>query len=176
MRAPFDEFKKANPGLLAKGVEVGVWEGGNAIEVVQSLPLEKFWLVDCFGDFSTQPKTIKELGLDENPNYWDDLYKQVQERFAPYPNVEIVKQWSHDAAVSLPDELDFVYIDATHTYEGVLKDLRLWEPKVRAGGWVMGDDWTWPGVVQAVNEFTETNGFDLKISSNNTQWWFVKPV
>ncbi|NIL95924.1 MAG: hypothetical protein GTO62_01975, partial [Planctomycetales bacterium] len=56
---------------------------------------------------------------------------------------------------------DWVYIDANHTYEGVLADLEASLPKVRPGGLICGHDYTdtpaWQaanfGVVQAVHEF-----------------------
>jgi hypothetical protein len=50
--------------------------------------------------------------------------------------------------------LDFVYIDAVHTFRHVCRDIELWVPKVRAGGLIGGHDYSpedWPGVVRAVN-------------------------
>jgi hypothetical protein len=37
--------------------------------------------------------------------------------------------------------LDFVYIDANHSYECVKKDLETWYPKVRSGGFICGHDY-----------------------------------
>jgi hypothetical protein len=37
--------------------------------------------------------------------------------------------------------LDFIYIDANHSYDFVKEDLELWYPKVKPGGWVMGHDY-----------------------------------
>ncbi len=51
--------------------------------------------------------------------------------------------------------LDFVFIDADHSYEAVRDDIRNWRPKVRRGGWLGGHDYRsdkWPGVVRAVDE------------------------
>lgn len=174
MRVPFEEFKKQHPNFKARGVEIGVWEGGNAEEVVNGLPLEKFWLVDCWGDWSSQPGVEESLGIKEDSDFWERLYTQVQERFAHYPNVEIVRLWSHEAAKQLPNDLDFVYIDGNHSYEGVAADLRLWVPKVREGGWVMGDDWNTTGVMKAVPEFVGEYNYSLQIAEANSQWWFVK--
>lgn len=52
------------------------------------------------------------------------------------------------------DYFDVVYIDASHDYESVLKDIELWRYKVRKGGFLCGDDYTtgWQGVMNAVNE------------------------
>merc|ERR1719174_1988363 len=39
------------------------------------------------------------------------------------------------------NSLDWVYIDAGHTYEAVMADLNAWYPKVRLGGLISGDDY-----------------------------------
>ncbi|MBA2541083.1 MAG: class I SAM-dependent methyltransferase [Deltaproteobacteria bacterium] len=48
--------------------------------------------------------------------------------------------------------LDFVYLDGSHTYEAVRDDIRYWQSKVRSGGAIAGDDYTWEGVERAVRE------------------------
>jgi predicted O-methyltransferase YrrM len=60
-------------------------------------------------------------------------------------------------AARLFDEatVDFVYIDADHSYEGCLADIKAWLPKVRPGGILAGHDHSevhYPGVVRAVRE------------------------
>ena len=48
---------------------------------------------------------------------------------------------SLEAAKQFEDNsLDFVYIDACHQYDDVVEDIKLWEPKVRPGGWIGGHD------------------------------------
>jgi hypothetical protein len=66
---------------------------------------------------------------------------------------------SLDAVKKFRDEsLDFVFIDASHEYEDVKKDIEAWLPKVKPGGILAGHDYhgdenDWfPGVKQAVNE------------------------
>ncbi len=39
-----------------------------------------------------------------------------------------------------------IYIDGDHEYESVLFDLRLWMRQLAAGGVLIGDDYSWPGV------------------------------
>ncbi len=51
--------------------------------------------------------------------------------------------------------LDWVHLDARHDYASVRADIEAWLPKVKAGGWLSGDDYDarkWPEVVQAVSE------------------------
>jgi predicted O-methyltransferase YrrM len=54
-----------------------------------------------------------------------------------------------------PASLDFVFIDALHTYEDTLSLLRAYLPRIRPGGVLAGHDYLadqYPGVVRAVKE------------------------
>jgi hypothetical protein len=51
--------------------------------------------------------------------------------------------------------LEWVHLDARHDYANVKADIEAWLPKVKAGGWLSGDDYDeqkWPGVVKAVSD------------------------
>ena len=49
-------------------------------------------------------------------------------------SIEVAKKWDQGP-------IDFLFIDASHDYESVLKDLRAWVPLVKPGGVICGDDW-----------------------------------
>lgn len=56
--------------------------------------------------------------------------------------VQLLRALSENATLSFTDNFfDWVYIDALHTKEALLADLRAWWPKVRPGGLVSGDDY-----------------------------------
>ena len=65
----------------------------------------------------------------------------------------------HDAAALFPNEhFDWAYIDASHFYDDVKRDLEAFFPKLRKGGYCAGDDYDrrdiWDhGVTRAVDEF-----------------------
>lgn len=48
--------------------------------------------------------------------------------------------------------IDFLMVDGLHTYEAVKQDIALYTPKMKHDGIMSGDDYTWPGVKQAVDE------------------------
>jgi hypothetical protein len=51
--------------------------------------------------------------------------------------------------------LEWVHLDARHDYVSVTADIEAWLPKVKAGGWLSGDDYDeqkWPEVVKAVSD------------------------
>jgi hypothetical protein len=58
-----------------------------------------------------------------------------------------------------------VYIDAAHDYDTVKRDLETWSKKVKSGGFICGHDYnsnSWPGVVQAVDEFSDLRNLLIK--------------
>jgi len=59
------------------------------------------------------------------------------------------------AAAALVEDgsLDFVFIDADHSYEAVRRDIDAWRSKVKPGGWLGGHDYNrkFPGVIRAVD-------------------------
>lgn len=83
--------------------------------------------------------------------------------------IHLIEGDSLNVVSNFDDEyFDIVYIDASHDYESVKKDILAWQPKVKKGGFIAGDDhhFTWPGVIRAV---TEIFGGNRRIISG-TQW------
>lgn len=74
-------------------------------------------------------------------------------RFLDEPSVTQYRESSDVACERFDDgSLDLVYLDGSHTYEDVARDIRCWKPKVRPGGSLAGDDYEWKGVSRAVKE------------------------
>lgn len=88
-----------------------------------------------------------------------DIIKQVRDALEPVKSIigEMHASDSAEAADLYEDKsLDFVFIDATHAYEYVKKDIVKWKSKVKSGGILAGHDFA-PhegevGVIQAVME------------------------
>jgi Methyltransferase domain len=87
--------------------------------------------------------------------------------------VQLLLSDSVAAAKLFPDRsLSWVHIDARHDYDSVSADIAAWEPKVRDGGWLSGDDFNadwWPGVVDAVRD-----ALPGATAWWSTQWRWVK--
>jgi len=84
------------------------------------------------------------------------IEREFDERMKPFAGrVTKHRMTSVDAIHLFPDRsLDFVYIDALHTYEGAKIDINLWRHKVKPGGWLGGHDYepAFPGVIRAVDD------------------------
>src|SRR5579875_3089156 len=72
--------------------------------------------------------------------------------------------------------LDFVFLDADHTYEAVRRDLEAWFPKIKRRGILGGHDYLhpdFPGVRQAADEFFMEQGLPVQI--HGTSFLVTKP-
>lgn len=137
-------------------VEVGVWEGDLSAllyPLADQLILVDPWSVG-WNRFPHQSEIYEcTMGLPfKNQNELDLMYQQVT---AQFPKAVVLRMSSVEAAKSIPDHsVDFVYIDAVHTYEHCKADILAWLPKIRPGGMIAGDDYYKPhnAVSRAVDE------------------------
>lgn len=146
------------------GVEVGVAVGIHAKELLDELPHLILHLVDNYSE-GFKKERIGELVKD-------------------HPRVVFHLTDSISASQQFKDEeLDFVYIDASHFYPTVRDDLNAWGPKVKYGGIICGHDfhvvWEPHHVALAVIEFSTMNGLKLNNDpdlgrSDTSDWWIFK--
>jgi hypothetical protein len=72
------------------------------------------------------------------------------------------------------NSMDFIFIDALHTYEGVKRDIEAYWPKVKKGGILSGHDYgsSHAGVVKAVDEFF--SNLKIPVTKKSKTVWFVR--
>ena len=170
-------------------LEVGSWKGLSATNMVQVLQNEGFtdFNIICIDTW---------LGA---PEFWtwgvnDPLRGDSLKRINGYPSVfhtftkNVKMMGFHDYIAPLPlssiqaaDVLqhyqilaDLIYIDASHEFGPVTSDLESFYPLLKNGGVMLGDDYSkhWPGVIKAVDEFTNKHVIDLCI--DDVVWSFKK--
>lgn len=138
-------------------VEVGVWKGMSAcfmaVEIINSGKKIKFDCVDTW--------EFVETSTEITEPQFESLFEIFESNIEPVKDqINIIKSLSWDGAKLYEDNsLDFVFIDAGHDYDSVMKDLKAWYPKIKDGGIIAGHDYHFNiGVYPAVNEyFGETN-------------------
>jgi hypothetical protein len=166
-----DQINKAKDGFHF--VEVGAWLGCSTaymvVEIVNSGKQIKFDTVDTW---LGTPDEIwcYENTLKENSGCVYDLF--VKNMGDAIKHVNPVRMLSTEAADKYPDEsLDFIFIDACHTYNCVKSDLQAWYPKLKKGGCIAGHDYDLPSVKAAVDEFFGIG----KFTTPRTSWQHIKP-
>ena len=80
-------------------------------------------------------------------------YRQNVHGIHPHLRLISTPAPSAEAAATFADgSLDLVFVDGCHETEAVIHDIELWLPKLRPGGVIAGDDYTWPSVRSAVHQ------------------------
>lgn len=145
------------------GAEIGVFEGDTSKRLLQALPSIALLICVDVWEFNKDfaEATPNKKGRIFNANWHKTrraFKKNVLDAF-PY-RVSDLPLTSRMASELVQDgSLDFVFIDATHTYEHAKEDIKLWVPKVKIGGLISGDDFVDKpgyGVKKAVRESFDT--------------------
>lgn len=138
------------------GAELGVAEGRTLFHLLRTCPSLTMIGVDSFvSQYTGEPNTRWRLIVEEEAKKYGDRLTLIEK-----PTVEA-------AALVQDNSLDFVFIDADHSYEGVKADIELWRPKVRPGGYLSGHDILALPVRTAVEELCP----DFSIWKPDCVWW-----
>jgi len=122
--------------------------------------------------YKTTVDHINNMTQDEH----DEAMRQAMNNVHLFSGqYKVLRMTSEEASRQFADEsLDFVFIDADHSYEGCSSDISLWYPKLKDGGLLSGHDYRDErnyGVIQAVHEFSKAHGKSFRTGENYT--WFV---
>lgn len=156
-------------------VEVGAWFGKStnfmANKLKESGKRINFTTVDTFKGSSTEDVHNNTLRVFDNDIYSEFIHSTVL--LDNLSNINVIKDTSNNAKDTfINNSLDFVMIDAGHTYEDVVSDLNNWFHKVKPGGIIAGDDYIpmFAGVRKAVDEY-----FYKQFERTYTGWFRKKP-
>ena len=135
-------------------VELGTFQGASAIPVARSihrwggvLTCVDTWSADLFRAGATSPWILVTCARNVVA--------------AGVTNIRLMPTTTLEAARTWTEPIDYLYIDADHSYEAVLADLSAWVPHVRPGGVIAGDDYdnrSFPGVKAAWDDFERAHG------------------
>jgi len=153
-----------------KVAEIGVARGFFSYEILENTKPRELYLIDAWENF--------DIGYpDKNmvsSKRQQKRYKSVVNQFNNYNEVTIIRKRSVDSAQVFDDcYLDWVYIDADHSYAGCLNDLNAFSNKVKENGFICGHDWLANGfnregfgVNSAVLDFVKSNNYRLSLITN----------
>ena len=173
------------------GCEVGIEQGRNAMIMFENIPGLKLFGVDPYIQHPNCSYEAAAQTRNWNQHYLDKIRHKCKRRLKD-KDWHLVRKFSEDAVKDFEDNsLDFVYLDADHSYDFVMQDIILWGRKVRKGGVLSGHDYYYannkPGrrakVTQAVNDYTKVHDIKFFITDENHQvhkgdvypsWFWVK--
>jgi len=156
------------------GVEIGVWKGESSEKF---LTKSKFLhLVDPYHidpyleskEFVTDKQFIKRYktlvkssNLTDFQTHYEAVFQSVVKKFSNSP-VKIHRCTSNYFFSNFNEKVDWIYVDGSHEYKQVKKDLENCLKILNPNGKIFGDDYLRkPGVKQAVDEFVKENNFKL---------------
>jgi hypothetical protein len=134
--------------IMPIAVELGVFKGNNANQILNLIKPKLLYLLDTWStaDFLKAYSPFDEIPLWMDPpsaqysyyggdalskEHWDSLYEEVIQKFKNNLNVKIKRGSSEElysfiSSTVKKQQLDFIYIDASHQYEYIFRDLMLY--------------------------------------------------
>lgn len=124
-------------GLTGQAAELGTYLGEFAATIMNAWAGRQLNLIDPYRHFDFD-EYLDGSAVDHQtgqPVDFDSIAWQASLRLNPYPASHFIRKTSAEAVAKFSDaSLDFVYIDANHSYLHATEDLSLWWPKVIPGG------------------------------------------
>jgi len=162
------------------GAEIGVFTAALSSRLLQRDDLT-LYMVDSWNvsDKDSEYAKTGDFHAELTQEQQDKYFENAREVVSIYGDkAKILRKPSVEAAKEIPDaSLDFVFIDADHSYEGCKADIAAWVPKIKLGGLLSGHDYNnteYPcfGVNQAVDEFSAERNLPVSLGDNFT--WFIQ--
>lgn len=158
-----------NEHQLQRVAELGLWKARTLCHLLDNCPsITEYIGVDEWR-WCPERKGIAG-GQDYHEWMMPGLEPQARARAAKYgERVRIIKSDTAKAAVHVEGLIDLVFIDADHSFEGAKRDILAWRPKLRPGGFLVGHDYEWETVKQAVDEVVGT--YETIADDGGGIWW-----
>jgi hypothetical protein len=137
-------------GIRPVALELGVYDGGNAKRIFDSINPKFLYLIDAwraslmsksYYPFEPVPKWVDKLNSKLYNHYYggnplkqetfENLYNKTVEIFKDFQNIKIIRDDSLSAHQSLSnylgnEKIDYMYIDGNHQFEYVFNDLMIY--------------------------------------------------
>lgn len=159
----------------AEIVEIGSWQGQSIIHLCQRLQdLNKPATVHCVDTFKGEEN--QPAHTDIVAAHGGSILGKFMENVSAADVSDMIRVTVGDSAESASKfadaSLDFIFIDAAHDYDSVVKDVAAWYPKLKPDGIFAGHDYPWHEVKKAVDEHATANGYSVK---QHGRCWIKQP-
>jgi hypothetical protein len=167
-RHSVDFAQKHFNGKEVDVVEIGVYKGENALNILQKLNVRTLYLIDPFELYDDKSSAMGKS--KDFPN----VELEAKERLKDFADKIVwIKKYSDDALEDIP-LVDFAYIDGNHEYSFVKRDMSNYYKKIKKDGVLAGHDIQYKeGVKQAFNEFMFEHEATGNSHVSKTDWWIL---
>ena len=136
-------------------VKENKWQLG--IEVGSRLGRTLFYLLDNNPD-------LKMYSVDKDVSQFYN--KTIEEKYKD--RLVVLEGWSAEQAQNIKEKVDFVFIDASHAYKNVVKDIKAYAPLLHTTKGLLGHDINMFPVQDAVKDC----GYEYLVGPDNV--WLTK--
>lgn len=149
-------------GKPKAAVEIGVYRGETSAILCNKYPKCQFTFIDLWKVCAPDDSYAYDPMAKHTQDDWDKIFREARGNIHAASSDAIILMASSKQAVDFYQNgsLDFVFLDADHSYEAVSQDIRMWHRKVKTGGLLIGHDYGGftdrigrTGVKKAVDEF-----------------------
>jgi SAM-dependent methyltransferase len=167
-------------------IDVGVWKGASTILLADLL--KRYDVrgavigIDTFlGNLEHCDRTSSFAGLMQyrfgRPLLYEQFLSNVV-RADAHDRIVPLAQTTTIAAILLAKigvQAGLIHLDASHDYEDVLSDARLYWDILAPGGFLIGDDYNqdWPSVIEAADDFAAEK--EVPLINSPPKWIVRKP-
>lgn len=144
-------------------VELGTWKGRSAIYMASEIKRRHknvdFYTIDTWEGNADEPD-MQELIKDANARggLYQEFIRNIN-RTGVADYIKPLRMTTVEGAKQFADHsVDFIYIDAGHSYDCVLADLESWYKKLKPGSCAAGHDIARDSVRRAVKDFCRKIG------------------
>lgn len=187
-RIEFGDYLNAI-GAMGDGAELGVQRGEFSYELLSRWTnCSRYFLVDPWAPQGEAYVDKANVAQEEQ----DAILESARHMLSQWADKTVwVRARSDDAVARFEDcSLDWVYVDADHSFQGALADLVDWWPKLRPGGVMAGHDFLTGilaegatgifGVRDAAERFATAVNAPLYVTSpeldgDYRSFWLLKP-
>jgi len=106
-------------------VEIGSWKGRSTHVLLSGCKGNVFAIDHFLGSVAERESNHAEAQIK-------DIYKEFMENVGNFRNLQVLKMDNVEAVGRFENNsVDMIFIDAGHTYEEVLADIKWWLPKAK---------------------------------------------
>jgi predicted O-methyltransferase YrrM len=139
-----------------QAVEIGVYEGVNTVTIAGAIhPQGTLTGIDPF--FKGR------LGIC----YHEKIARHALSKAKMQQKVKLVAKFSYDAVIDVPNDIDFIFIDGDHSYEGFIRDWNDWSGKVKINGIIALHDTSEPAHDPSVKDLGSYKYFNEHVKFDN---------
>lgn len=148
---------KKNGGVI---VEIGSYLGASSLVLAKSNRKGSLYCIDTW-----QNDAMSE-------GRWDTM-SEFDNNVRGCNNIVKLRMLSSEAGEKVPKEIDMIFIDGDHNYNGVKTDVDIYFPKLKSGGIIAMHDIGWAeGVNRVIRE--DISPFVFQSGTLPNMYWAIK--